>query len=421
MKTTKQEISTKPWLMPIASFFDVLGGYEHRTSDVFHDYINFVFHKHFVGNLQLNLKAERYINAYEAMYSLTLAMYNSMVHGISTIDIVQQQMLCVEDETVVNDYIHKIKKMDIQKAMKKYFNINTILKDRKDYTADETIAYMRIADYWQPQKGWIDPFGDLFMTYNSSASLGQFFTPEALCDLMAQMNNVSGVTNDPTSGSARTILAGHYVAKQLGNEFYGVANDIDGTCAKMSAINMLFHHIEGEITCGNGLDETAMHWATKTQLFLGPKGAKAYFDAIDIDIIDRYVTEQMEIEGIESNEEGSCISMMQLIPLIFRANERFHREMGYFSKMLIVQIPNESSSFYTTGQYWKKEFDKAKEEQRAINEDKVKELQSTLILSPEQKKLLEDEVRKTMKPKSPPKQLKKTKTQTNESPQLALF
>lgn len=83
----------------------------------------------------------------------------------------------------------------------------------------------------------------------SKASLGQFFTPQALCDVMTKivhsedMTGKGAIVSDPTCGSGRTLLSFH--AHFPGNIM--IAEDLDGVCAKMTAVNFLLHGVRGEV------------------------------------------------------------------------------------------------------------------------------------------------------------------------------
>jgi len=97
---------------------------------------------------------------------------------------------------------------------------------------------------------------DVFGTFYEINSLtnkhfAQFFTPLPICQLMAQI--VSPVNtdsfNDPCCGSARLSLAANSVAPGM---FHSLI-DIDYTCARMSALNLMYHGIHGIVICDNGL------------------------------------------------------------------------------------------------------------------------------------------------------------------------
>ncbi len=103
---------------------------------------------------------------------------------------------------------------------------------------------------------WSDPLGTYYeflaSNYKKSA-FGQFFTPKTICDLMAQITITPkewGKTiSEPCCGSGRMILASNQAAE--GN--YYVCQDLDPICCKMTAINLCFHKIRGEVHCMNSL------------------------------------------------------------------------------------------------------------------------------------------------------------------------
>ena len=135
--------------------------------------------------------------------------------------------------------------------------------ERHDFTKmlDAVIGEVRKkANLWTGDRsasGWYDPFGHFFESVASQfgkAYRGQFFTPEPLCTMMAQMTvgddkSVGKSLCEPACGSGRFLLAVH--AQNPG--FYCVSNDIDALCAKMTAVNYCLNGLVGEITCNDGL------------------------------------------------------------------------------------------------------------------------------------------------------------------------
>lgn len=104
-----------------------------------------------------------------------------------------------------------------------------------------------------------DPMGDMFMEKISHGQHGQFFTPEDLCELSANIvlgnDFYDGMTiNDPTSGSGRMLLKALQIAREVhGKEPLLYANDLSMTCAKMCLLNFLVNSVDGEVTCGDAL------------------------------------------------------------------------------------------------------------------------------------------------------------------------
>ena len=99
-------------------------------------------------------------------------------------------------------------------------------------------------------KGWFDAFGTIYeekvKTGYKASSMGQFFTPAALCDGLARIvaDKSRTFTNDPACGSGRLPLA---IWGQLDKDkfHYFMLGDIDPLSCKMSALNMMLHGMFG--------------------------------------------------------------------------------------------------------------------------------------------------------------------------------
>ncbi len=92
-----------------------------------------------------------------------------------------------------------------------------------------------------------DVLGDLFTGAITYGERGQFFTPEAVAQVMAELtvtpdeSEETRTVNDPTCGSGRFLLS---VAKKHPNwEFVG--QDVDHRCAQMTAINLGLNGLRG--------------------------------------------------------------------------------------------------------------------------------------------------------------------------------
>ena len=110
---------------------------------------------------------------------------------------------------------------------------------------------------------WYDPLGALYETCSSrsqKSALGQYFTPIHVIQMMVEMGLAEMpdkqffTIGEPACGSGRFGLsAGTYIGSK-GIPSYICQNDLDSICAKMTAINMTYNGIVGEVTCANGLD-----------------------------------------------------------------------------------------------------------------------------------------------------------------------
>lgn len=112
--------------------------------------------------------------------------------------------------------------------------------------------------------GWYDPLGSFYEEVSSDgkkSAMGQFFTPTHIVDMMCmmtlgidrnpKMDAGEPITiGEPACGSGRMLLAANAIYPGC----FSCANDIDGMCAKMTAINMCLNGAVGQVTCGDGLD-----------------------------------------------------------------------------------------------------------------------------------------------------------------------
>lgn len=105
----------------------------------------------------------------------------------------------------------------------------------------------------QSDKCWYDFFGHFYETATLSKQKGfaQFFTPESICNFMAQILEPQKRESfsDPCCGSGRFSLSANSV--NIGMFHFLV--DIDFTCVKMATINLMMHGIRGIVICDNGL------------------------------------------------------------------------------------------------------------------------------------------------------------------------
>jgi uncharacterized protein YciU (UPF0263 family) len=100
-----------------------------------------------------------------------------------------------------------------------------------------------------------DVLGQVYMQWNMSNKYrGQFFTPKHIASMMAEMLNPVGNILDPCCGSGIMLVES---IKHMSNEeidrstFCGY--DIDLTCVKMTALNLLFFNVNGFVVWGDSL------------------------------------------------------------------------------------------------------------------------------------------------------------------------
>lgn len=105
-----------------------------------------------------------------------------------------------------------------------------------------------------------DILGDVFQGAITYGDHGQYFTPESLCDLIAQLTGSEGKTvSDCCCGSGRMLLAS---AKLNRNRLF-VGQDTDLRCVKITAINLALYNLYGYVILGNSLaNERRLIYAT---------------------------------------------------------------------------------------------------------------------------------------------------------------
>lgn len=105
------------------------------------------------------------------------------------------------------------------------------------------------------EKGsWLDFFGgiyeEMYQSRGKSSTLGQFFTPPAVCDALALCCDERGegveTINDCACGSGRLLLARACKNKWNRND-YITADDIDMASVKMCALNLMIHGCRGKV------------------------------------------------------------------------------------------------------------------------------------------------------------------------------
>lgn len=150
------------------------------------------------------------------------------------------------------------------------FKPSVATPENNDYIALVSLWSGMVAE--EMEKGnALDIFGQLyeqmFLLKSKASENGQFFTPDSLCRLMADITDSDveekesdrGLVrvNDPACGSARTLLA-HFMAKTskdhaLAGKYFYEAADIDLTTCKMAACNMMIHGMRGRVVCQDQL------------------------------------------------------------------------------------------------------------------------------------------------------------------------
>lgn len=110
---------------------------------------------------------------------------------------------------------------------------------------------------------WIDFFGgiyeEMYQSKGKASTLGQFYTPPALCDLLAFCSEPNeGKVSDCACGSGRTLLAAASASGFCRSNFY-VGEDIDLTSVKMCALNLMIHGCRGRVVQHDTLNNPILY------------------------------------------------------------------------------------------------------------------------------------------------------------------
>jgi len=139
----------------------------------------------------------------------------------------------------------------------------------------------------------------------ASDHFGQHFTPHNLCDMKAEMViNADQETEreepytiaDPASGTGRLLIhAAKKVPGDIDAVFYG--QDKDSTCAKMTALNMVFFNMDGYAVQGDSLTlEKRRAWRTQGSPMGGEirELEESQFPEIDYDAVKKEAEQEAE-------------------------------------------------------------------------------------------------------------------------------
>lgn len=118
---------------------------------------------------------------------------------------------------------------------------------------DQMAELMGLLMFQASAKPYSDLVGEYFQEHVTRGRNGQYFTPDTICRMMAQMTGgeaCEGKTvNDPACGSGRMLLS--FAEDAPKNHFF--ASDVDANCARMTALNFYLNGMTGEVVQMNTL------------------------------------------------------------------------------------------------------------------------------------------------------------------------
>ena len=129
-------------------------------------------------------------------------------------------------------------------------------KEYHEHIRQALLLYLKIQNEELQNKKWVDTLGNVYEEISSSGDrsmFGQFFTPEHVCNLMAQISSVNKNNKcmDCCCGSGRLLLASYFNSEDKPILF---GMDLDIVCSKMALVNLFMHGCIGsEIVHGNSI------------------------------------------------------------------------------------------------------------------------------------------------------------------------
>ena len=153
-----------------------------------------------------------------------------------------------------------------------YRNTAPVGQREADHFANATaclLGYMRATNE--------ETLGPLYEEYAANHYTGQYFTPSSVARLMAKITHSAPSETgrfkvlDPACGAGACLIAAakEQTFEQNGRAIF-VGQDIDLTCVRMTALNLMFFNLDGIVLWGNHLAlEVRGAWETRRSLVWG--------------------------------------------------------------------------------------------------------------------------------------------------------
>lgn len=148
---------------------------------------------------------------------------------------------------------------DIKHYQKDWMNYFAQRKEEEPNLFNIMLIWMEKVSDSMDKGCWIDFFGglyeEMYQSKSKASTLGQFYTPHNICDLLAKVAQPSfGKISDCACGSGRTLLAAHAKSEFTRSNYYK-GEDIDIVSVKMCALNLMIHGCRGEVVRHDTLKE----------------------------------------------------------------------------------------------------------------------------------------------------------------------
>lgn len=191
-------------------------------------------------------------------------------HGLSTVfNDLLTLTLCSYHPVNIQNLIGGLQIEDFEKDPD---NENLYFETIKKYDSEELNTFSKVMAHLQLQAvehPYTDILGEFFTAEITNGRNGQFFTPEHVCTMMAQMTVPKEQEGqkilDPACGSGRLLIK----AAKINPNNYFFGSDNDATCAKMAAVNFFFNGLSGEVSW---MDSLSMKWFGGWHINVGTLG-----------------------------------------------------------------------------------------------------------------------------------------------------
>lgn len=168
-----------------------------------------------------------------------------------------------------------------------------------DHLQDETYKEAMNA-FCEASANYHDCFGDVFMDRISHGEHDQFFTPQHIAELMAEVVEPEGEgICDMACGSGRLVLGGLRKARERGYEPFIYSGDLDRRCCRMALLNLCINGARGEVRNGNALSgESLGVWKIDRLLIGGIWVSWVWYYDKDTDMDALNAERQRQIEAL---------------------------------------------------------------------------------------------------------------------------
>lgn len=182
-----------------------------------------------------------------------------------------ENMAKIQDRSIIwNNFLDYCININLLNSEEKHLDF----KGNEEHYADMLAEWLLQLNEDLETKSYSDRLGmfyeELVTSHAKSKSIGQFYTPSDVTDLMNRLvidENSTGFVNDCACGSARMLLSAHVRSK--GN-LICVGQDLDEVSCKMAVLNFWSHGVRGCILHQNTLTlECYQAWRVNNYLYHG--------------------------------------------------------------------------------------------------------------------------------------------------------